>query len=138
MLYRTYFNLDYDVLDFEEARLYLIEDDMTPFLKNDLPEETKNKIESITWILKTENSGQIDLVTTSKMSDKELKTISEWVSGQNSDGLGEGFEQQDFAHYSVLEMEDNDDEFYSNDDYVMASFDWRSNDYDFTLINTDN
>ena len=138
MLYRTYFNLDYDVLDFEEARLYLIEDDMTPFLKNDLPEETKNKIESITWILKTENSGQIDLVTTSKITDKELKTISEWVSGQNSDGLGEGFEQQDFAHYSVLEMEDNDDEFYSNDDYVMASFDWRSNDYDFTLINTDN
>ena len=55
---------------------------------------------------------------------------------QNSDGLGEGFEQQSFASY---EIEDDyncgyDEDEYIEPEYVMASFDWETNDYEFTLV----
>ena len=32
-----------------------------------------------------------------ELTEQELEKLSDWISGQNSDGLGEGFEQQDFA-----------------------------------------
>jgi hypothetical protein len=57
-------------------------------------------------------------VTHRPLTDEESKQISEWISGQNSDGLGEGFEQQSFA-----EIEGDDE----NDDWAMASFDWQTN-----------
>lgn len=129
MLYRTYFKLINPVIDFDEASKYLTEDSMIAYLKTDsrIPKELVNKLIDITWRLKTESSGCIDLLTKEELTTKELSFISDWVSGQNSDGLGEGFEQQDFACYP-----DEEDE----DEYIMASFDWETNDYEFTLIHT--
>lgn len=128
-IYRTYFKLAAPVLDMEEAQDYLSEDDMVDYLdEDDIGSSVLEAIEDIYWVLKDEQSGYIELKTNRKLSDKELKPISEWVSGQNSDGLGEGFEQQDFANYPL----DEDDEY--DDEWVMASFDWQTNDYIFEFI----
>lgn len=150
--YTTKFNLQYEVIDFEAAKHYLTEDNMTHYLKDELDylsdkvEDQSNlsvpssdSIDSITWNLRTPWSGTIDLVTNEPLGEKQLKTISNWVGGQNSDGLGEGFEQQDFAEYfdeESYEMDggDENDEINSNDYYIMASFDWRNNDYIFEKV----
>lgn len=123
--YRTKFNLINPVCDFEAAYEYLNEDDMSTYLKSDsrIDSYVQDSVESITWILVTEDSGYIELQTTNKLSSEQLKSISDWVAGQNSDGLGESFEQRDFASY--------EDEY---NDYVMASFDWQTNDYLFELV----
>lgn len=146
--YRTYFNLTNRVNDLWEAQDFLKEDDMTDYLKkdNNIAETIKNKISKIEWILKDKRSGHIDLTTTEEMSDIELNVISKWVSGQNSDGLGESFEQQDFANYCYADTQEFEDKYsrYGNDydeeydeafdTYITASFDWETNDYIFEFI----
>ena len=133
-IYRTYFKLTANVIDFEAARDYLKNDEMKRFMKGDdrIPDNVYNYIDSIEWILKDTDSGIIELRTTRELTEKELKDIISWVSGQCSDGIGEGFEQQDFANYSD---EDYDDEDY--EDYVMTSFDWMTNEYLFEYITKD-
>lgn len=142
MLYRTYFKLLAEVNDFEAARQYLIADDMTKYLiDDDCCSSCKDKIKSIKWILRDESHGYIDLETTAELTSLELDSISDWVSGQNSDGLGEGFEQQDFACYDDSDYDDYyDDEDEGNsygDTSVMASFDWQINSYKFLLVSED-
>ena len=138
MNYITRFNLLAPVCDYDAAEAYLTEDDMTRYLKWDLEQHplgyyekvscepiSPDDMEDIEWCLETHNSGVIRLKTNKKLAKEQLLIISEWVKGQCSDGLGEGFEQQDFACY--LDGELNDDEEY----YIMASFDWDLNDYIF-------
>lgn len=137
MIYRTYFKLDYPVLDINDAQEYLSEDDMTEYLKDDnrISKSTRNNVTNISWILQDEQSGYIELETKVELSDLELMSISNWVSGQNSDGLGEGFEQQGFANYQDYEYDVDEDDFgYDSNGWVMASFDWRTNDYKFELV----
>ena len=138
-IYRTYFTLTACVNDVSAAREYLTHDDMTQYLKNNkrIPEDIKNAVEKIEWHLKDEDSGNIELTTNRALSDTELKPISNWVSGQNSDGLGEGFEQQEFANYQDTQSDygyDDDNDYYEDDSYVMASFDWQTNDYKFEFF----
>lgn len=136
MIYRTYFKLEYPVCNVTAAQEYLTEDDMTQYLKDDnrIQESTRNKIVNIRWNLSDDQSGYIQLETTDSLSELELKSISEWVSGQNSDGLGEGFEQQSFANYQDEEYDYDEDEYgYDCDNWVMASFDWKTNEYKFEL-----
>ena len=137
-VYRTYFKLTASVTDIEAANSYLNEDDMTQYLKHDtrIPEEVRNAIEKIEWRLKDENSGIIELSTTKALSATELKTVSKWVYGQNSDGLGEGFEQQSFASYTDEGLDGYDDSDW-DDEYIMASFDWKINEYIFEFIRND-
>lgn len=99
--YRTAFKLADDVNDYEAAVNYLTEDDMTKYLKDDedIPYATRGAIISVDWELKDVNHGYINLYSTRELTEQELEPISSWVRGQNSDGLGEGFEQQDFADY---------------------------------------
>lgn len=134
ILYRTFFKLTAAVNDFEAAREYLLDDDMTVYLlEDDRCTSFKDKIKSIKWILSSESSGYIDLETTSELTDIELETVSDWVSGQNSDGLGEGFEQQDFAFYKDEGLVGYDGADW-DDEYIEASFDWETNSYKFELI----
>lgn len=140
-LYRTYFKLEAPVNDLNDARDYLSSDDMTQYMKYDTRvKDFYHKIDKIEWILTDESSGHIDLETSQELTDDELSNVSSWVSGQNSDGLGEGFEQQSFAcyedndYYGYNEDEDYDD---YEDNFVMASFDWRTNDYKFELISAE-
>ena len=38
--------------------------------------------------------GQVEVTATEPFTEKEVRAMKEWISGQNSDGLGEGFEQR--------------------------------------------
>lgn len=132
-IYRTNFTLNNDVSDFEEAKKYLIEDDMTKYLKDDLDNENYSGdfevdgIQSIEWVLTKPSSGYVELVSEVKLSEHELEYISEWVSGQNSDGLGESFEQQDFACTREVDR-------WSGETFeYTSSFNWNE-DYSFELV----
>lgn len=46
--------------------------------------------------------GQVEVTATEPFTEKEVRAMKEWISGQNSDGLGEGFEQR------PIETEDGD------------------------------
>lgn len=129
MRYQTSFSLTTDVLDVAEAQAYLSKDDMTEILKERYPDLAAD-VTSIQWVLTDSDCGYVELETNRSLTDAELARISEWVSGQNSDGIGEGFEQQPFAWYP-----DADDEY--DDTYVMASFDHSSNDYIFEPVSSE-
>lgn len=133
--YRTYFNLTNAVNDFEEARKYLTEDNMTAYLKGDsrIPEDVRSAVDNIVWILKDIASGYIELTANRSLSTQELESISKFVSGQNSDGLGEGFEQQDFAFYEDEGLVGYEGEEWDNE-MITASFDWQTNNYLFEKV----
>ena len=134
-VYETKFNLTAPVIDMESAIKYLTEDDMTQYLHNWSDIECAKEVVRIAWNLETEQSGTISLFTSRELSEDELLQISGWVSGQNSDGLGEGFEQQDFAYYYVGDDRyEYDDYGYDDEDWAMASFDWETNDYIFRKV----
>lgn len=135
-IYRTNFNLTYPVNDFDAAYSYLTEDDMTEYLLDD--DRGCSKVESIRWELVDEQSGYIEVITNELLTDDEKKNISDWIRGQNSDGLGEGFEQQRFAEYQEEEdwYDEDEDEYYEGE-WVSASFDWSTNPYRLTLIDPD-
>ena len=128
--YVTEFNLTNPVNDFEAAKEYLQEDDMTPYLVRYLIRKGHTSIAyriiSIEWNLKSEDFGIIELYTNQELSQQALDIISDWVTGQNSDGLGEGFEQQDFAWGDYFDEYDN-----LTGDGEMSSFDWKTNNYRF-------
>lgn len=128
-IYKTNFNLTGNVKSIEEANDYLSSEDMTKYLKSRMTSNISNFIDHIEWRLTTEYSGYIELITTLKLEEDELQKISQWVSGQNADGLGESFEQQDFARYPTGLDEDD-----YGDELAMASFDWTTNDYIFEFV----
>lgn len=129
-----------DVLNIEDANDYLQEEDMTKFLKSDLP-LIADGILHIQWEMTGSNKGVVVLTTSKKLTDKELSDISEWIKGQNSDGIGEGFEQQHFACYTEKEYDeyqgyclnyDEDEE--NGGSIIQVSFDCETNDYELKLI----
>ena len=141
--YRTPFHLADCVNDFYAAQEYLTEDDMTEYLKESLDDSCtyfelpmahlKDKVKHIEWHLTSGNEGYIELTATEEIPQVELDQISEWVSGQCSDGLGESFEQQPFANWVEDEFYDEDNMDYCAEDYiVMCSFDWQTNKYIFS------
>lgn len=135
--YRTNFNLTDEVKSMSEAQEYLDDDDMTYYLLGDFPQLAQNRVK-IRWVLTHPNKGYVSLKSETPINQKMLDEISRWVSGQNSDGLGEGFEQQDFANYDpnepLLEYDSMD---YDDDEgeFVRCEFDWRKNEYKFEEIN---
>ena len=132
IVYSTDFYLTNPVIDFDAADEFLHEDDMTKYLKLDLSLSAgaRDKVTSIEWQMTTEDKGKIIVVANSHLSESESKEISEWISGQNSDGLGESFEQRDFACYRDRDYYDNWDDDWYDDEYIVASFDWETNDYE--------
>lgn len=91
--YSREFSMESPVNDFEAANEYLKEDDMTQYL----PENLKEKIAKVEWELDDESSGHIKIETYKELNEEEENELKSWIDGQNSDGLGEGFEQQEFA-----------------------------------------
>ena len=58
----------------------------------------KQKIESMKWGFESVNNalwGVVDVTLNSDITPEEDEEIKDYITGQNSDGLGEGFEQQD-------------------------------------------
>lgn len=113
-LYRTYFDLSDDIPDeyWKRARRYLAEDNMAQYLSGDL----SKKIIVIQYDLITNNRGFINIISNTLLTQKELIELKDELDGQNSDGLGEGFSQQEFAElpgdeddYNYIYMGDNVD-----------------------------
>jgi hypothetical protein len=88
--YIARFNLTNPIDDdaIEAANEYLQSDDMTQFIDNDL----KPIINSIKWNLDAVDSGGIIVLANRELTRDESSRLSDWISGQCSDGLGEGFD----------------------------------------------
>ena len=132
--YRAYFKLTACVNDLSAAQDYLKSDDMTKYLKEDsrIPEDVRNAVEQIEWRLKDESSGFVELSTNKALSSTELKTISKFASGQVSDGLGPGFEDQDFANYTDTGLEGFENSEW-DDEQINVMFEW-PNEYIFEFV----
>lgn len=91
--YKSNFLLEAEVNDFDAAQQYLTSDDMSQYL----PKELQDVVTSVDWTLDDESSGHVSVKTTRDLTDSEKTQLQDWIDGQNSDGLGEGFEQQKFA-----------------------------------------
>lgn len=66
---------------------------MAEFLNANL----KAKIKSVVWsmdVLRGNLVGRVDCTLTASLTDEETQSLKDWIRGQNSDGLGEGFEQR--------------------------------------------
>ena len=118
---------DFDMDEFNRAKHYLEDEEMVKYY--DGPAE--DKLVHIQWILEPNDEGSGFIVVDSKepLTDEELADVSDFIKGQNSDGLGEGFEQN-FSYYN----DDPGDDWYPEyDDFEefaqMCSFDWMNNDY---------
>lgn len=70
---------------------------MLDFLKK--KEGVGNKLTSLKWaVCELDNKpfGYVEIEFTEDLTDTEISSLKDWISGQNSDGLGEGFEQRCF------------------------------------------
>lgn len=134
MTYRTDFKLTNRVNDYGAACRYLTEDNMVDYLHDDPDVHGAEKVTGVIWVLEDEQKGFIKVFTNDELTAEESAEISEWIRGQCSDGLGEGFEQQDFANYR-----DEDQWSYNeyDEEWVMASFDWETNSYILRLVEND-
>lgn len=125
-IYKSTGTLTGYVNDVRLAQEYLTDDDMTQYLEGSLAEA----VEHVEWQLAGDgHKYSVVAITKRELSDDELKELASWTSGQNSDGLGEGFEQQDFA-WNVEYNRWGD----PVDDGEMVSFDWQTNDSTFERV----
>lgn len=122
LTYITEFWLTNPVIDLEAAQNYLLDDDMEKYAKDDynIPKSGRNKIEKITWNLTSDQHGYISVKTNDYLTKEESEAISEWISGQCSDGLMENF--GDFGYY---------DEVY--DELYCSDIDWEKTLYELIL-----
>lgn len=113
--YITRFNLSFPVNDIDAADDYLQDDIMLDYFDEG---PLKDKLAYIEWYMSTESSGNIMVAAKEELTRDELNEISRFISGQNSDGLGEGFSQQDFAE--VVDILGKPQ---------RVTFDWDTNNY---------
>lgn len=77
----------------KEAQEYLADDDIMNYYDGDQKED----IVSARYYLSDRcNNGVIEIKTTARLRKQALSDLKSEIDGQNSDGIGEGFEQQDF------------------------------------------
>lgn len=119
MIYRIKFRLLDPVNDLEEAQSYLSSDDMTTYLIDDAEDRLKSIITKIEWIQDTNISGYIELQTNNHLSEEDLDWIRDWIDGQNSDGLGSGYSEQDFANYETTSIREIGNEY--EDDSILET-----------------
>ena len=138
-LYRTSGHLKATVNDVAAAQAYLTQDDMTQYVAGDEDIAFSDAVLHLEWQLQGNGYDyHIVMFTRRVLTEAELKAMSEWCSGQNSDGLGEGFEQQAFAEIAD-ECGDcwNCRNGYSCEDessFGMCSFDWETNELPWVKV----
>lgn len=108
-IYDSWENCDYDISSEQlTEHQELLEERMKEYQLNngegmeqffDANKDVQSKLKSIVWNFE-KHDGKLYGVTTANLTgeidDKGISDLKNWISGQNSDGLGEGFEQQDF------------------------------------------
>lgn len=119
MIYRIKFRLSDPVNNLEEAQSYLSSDDMTVYLIDDVEDRLKSVITKIEWIQNTNISGYVELQTNDYLSEEDLDWIRDWIDGQNSDGLGSGYSEQDFANYETTSIREIENEY--EDDSILET-----------------
>ena len=112
--YITDFALSFPVNDVDAADEYLQDDEMLYYFDKG---PLKDKLISIEWYIKTDSQGNVIVTSKEELTRDELDEISRFISGQNSDGLGEGFSQQDFAEVDIY------------GEPQQSTFDWETNEY---------
>ena len=77
------------------------------FLDQDMSEyyqgSGSEKVESILWFIGSPEGGTITVETNVELTSDEQNELSSWIKGQCSDGIGEAFEQQEFAELTTEE-----------------------------------
>ena len=94
---------------------------MTQYLCDD-NDEIQHKLISAKWGVETMNGdiyGRVDFKLKESFTDEETQLVKKAVSGQNSDGMGEGFEQYPIT----LDGEDYYVSFWNSDDYFIYTAD---------------
>ena len=101
--YEAEFRLDGKVEPeyFMEAFHYLAEDNFADYLHD---EYLKEKIFKIVWSLEKPDRGVVKIYTNEQLNDSDLTELEDFIFGQKTDGLGEGFEQQVFGVPFVWDM----------------------------------
>ena len=139
-LYGCPFYLEAGVDDIDEAQDYLDDDHdlMLDLFNEDINGEYRSHrnvsndspLINWRWYLKDNSSGYFIYETSRELTKEELENLGEGTTGQAADGLGEGFEQQEWASYTIY-YDEYGDEVSQYDDYeeeedVMASFNWKT------------
>lgn len=119
------FTLTLEVDDLGAANEYLQCDDMTPILKDDLSYEKAHHLGSrdgaptdpdnivkIRWSMVDSIKGVVELKTVNALTDSEKEYIEDWIHGQCTDGLGEGFQQQDFFVRDDYDYDEDNGDYY--------------------------
>ena len=58
----------------------------------------KVKLQSMIWGFESVNNclyGKVTVTLSEALTEEEVEAVKDYICGQNSDGLGEGFEQQE-------------------------------------------
>lgn len=123
--YEDYYEIDNMFLleyqdDIQEAvECYQSIDDMAQFFKRS--DSVKEKLASAVWSVDEVDGklyGRVNVRLKEPLTEEETNILKEWITGQNSDGLGEGFEQR------AVEIEEGDlyvSFWHSGDDYFVYS-----------------
>ena len=86
-----------EALQLEQAPEY---GDMADYY-DEIP-SAKAKLVSAYWDVEEHDGqlyGKVELYLTAPLTPEEKESLTDWVTGQNSDGLGEGFEQRPVETY---------------------------------------
>lgn len=146
-IYETHFSLEYPVNDFDAAKDWLtktsteLRDILAFHIQCDKDENHIDNfgpnVQSISYQLEDTDSGKIQITTDIPLKQNQLVYLSNWLTGQNADGIGESFEQRPFALWhdnGYGDYEEGDYEEYCDEEPIMASFDWESNSYPLALV----
>lgn len=72
--------------------------DMVDYFDEYYSTTAKAKLQSMIWGFESVNGclyGKVDVTLSEKLTEEEMEAVKDYICGQNSDGLGEGFEQQE-------------------------------------------
>lgn len=93
------------------------DDDMADYFGKYHSKTAKPKIQSMLWGFESVNGclyGRVIVTLSEELTEKETKEVKDYICGQNADGLGEGFEQQEIRigyneeiHVSFWNWSDN-------------------------------
>ena len=72
------------------------DDDMVDYFHGS--DTAQAKLQSMIWGFESVNGclyGKVTVTLSEELTEKETEAVKDYIEGQNSDGLGEGFEQQE-------------------------------------------